>query len=44
MLIKKIVSSLLTLGCLAAAGCTNTVRGAGEDISAAGDAVQRSTK
>lgn len=44
MLIRKIVSSLLILGCLAAAGCTNTMRGAGEDISAAGNAVQKSAK
>ena len=41
MSINKIVSSLLVLACLAVAGC-NTVRGAGEDISKAGEAVQRS--
>lgn len=44
MLENRIVSILLILGCLAAAGCTNTVRGAGKDISAAGEAVQRSAK
>jgi len=44
MLINKIVASLLILGCLATAGCANTVRGAGQDISAAGQAVQRSAE
>ena len=40
MTINKIVSSLLILACLGLAGC-NTVHGAGEDISKAGEAIQR---
>lgn len=40
----KILASLALLGCLMMAGCTNTVAGAGEDISKMGDAITKSTK
>src|SRR5690606_35040294 len=40
----KILASLALLGCLMMTGCTNTVAGAGEDISKMGDAITKSTK
>jgi len=40
----KFLISLIALGCIALAGCANTVAGAGEDISKAGQAITKSTK
>ncbi|MDS1141816.1 entericidin A/B family lipoprotein [Pusillimonas sp. SM2304] len=41
---NKILAMFALLGCLAMAGCANTVDGAGQDISKAGDAISRSVK
>ena len=40
----KILTLLAVVGCVALAGCSNTVAGAGEDISNAGHAITKSTK
>lgn len=40
----KILLSLLVLACMGLAGCSNTVAGAGQDITNAGNAIQRSAK
>lgn len=40
----KFLASLLVFACLGLAGCTNTVAGAGEDISNAGHAISKSTR
>jgi predicted small secreted protein len=40
----RFLASLLVLASIAAAGCTNTVAGAGEDISKAGQAITKSTR
>ena len=40
----KVLMSLAIVGCIALAGCTNTVEGAGQDISKAGTAIERSVK
>jgi predicted small secreted protein len=44
MLRFKALLFLIVLGCLGLAGCTNTVSGAGQDISNAGNAISNSTK
>ncbi|MFC3338936.1 entericidin A/B family lipoprotein [Paracandidimonas soli] len=41
---NKILAMFALLGCLVMAGCANTIDGAGQDISKAGDAISRSTK
>lgn len=41
---NKILAMFALLGCLAMAGCANTVDGAGQDISKAGDAISKSVK
>ncbi|MGB6103664.1 MAG: entericidin A/B family lipoprotein [Pusillimonas sp.] len=41
---NKILAALALLGCLAMAGCANTVDGAGQDISNAGNAISNSVK
>lgn len=40
----KVLLSLLVLACIGMAGCTNTVAGAGEDISNAGHAITKSAR
>ncbi|HEY9279283.1 MAG TPA: entericidin A/B family lipoprotein [Eoetvoesiella sp.] len=40
----KVLMSLAIVGCFALAGCTNTVEGAGEDISKAGQSISKSVK
>lgn len=40
----KILLSLLVFACMGLAGCANTVAGAGQDITNAGNAIQRSAK
>ncbi|UHL65027.1 entericidin A/B family lipoprotein [Paralcaligenes sp. KSB-10] len=40
----KALLSLLVLACMGLAGCANTVAGAGQDISNAGHAIEKSAK
>ncbi|CAM5401419.1 Entericidin EcnA/B family protein OS=Eoetvoesiella caeni OX=645616 GN=DFR37_103339 PE=3 SV=1 [Eoetvoesiella caeni] len=40
----KVLMMLAVAGCIALAGCANTVAGAGEDISNAGNAISKSAK
>lgn len=40
----KVLISLAIMGCMALAGCTNTVAGAGEDITNAGHAITKTAK
>ncbi|MBV6272356.1 entericidin A/B family lipoprotein [Alcaligenaceae bacterium CGII-47] len=40
----RILTLFALLGCLIVAGCANTVAGAGEDISNAGQAITKATK
>lgn len=40
----KFLASLMILACLGLAGCKNTVHGAGEDISKAGNKISNSTR
>ncbi|NYT85834.1 entericidin A/B family lipoprotein [Pollutimonas harenae] len=41
---KKILALFALTACLGMVGCTNTVEGAGEDISKAGNAISNSVK
>ncbi|MCC2595389.1 entericidin A/B family lipoprotein [Pusillimonas sp. MFBS29] len=41
---NKILALFALVGCLAMAGCANTVDGAGKDISNAGNAISKSVK
>jgi predicted small secreted protein len=40
----KALLSLLILACIGLSGCVNTVEGAGQDISNAGNAISKSVK
>ncbi|WP_132584092.1 entericidin A/B family lipoprotein [Paralcaligenes ureilyticus] len=40
----KALISLLILACIGLSGCVNTVEGAGQDISNAGNAISKSVK
>jgi predicted small secreted protein len=40
----KILLSLLVFACVGLAGCSNTVAGAGQDITNAGHAISKSAK
>jgi Entericidin EcnA/B family. len=40
----KVLISLAIMGCMALAGCANTVAGAGEDITNAGHAISKTAK
>ncbi|AEC19877.1 hypothetical protein PT7_1337 [Pusillimonas sp. T7-7] len=41
---KKILALCALVGCLGLVGCANTVDGAGQDISKAGEAISKSVK